>query len=176
MNTLRKCCGFVANIVLSFSICVFDEDCGLLMPQEIQKHFFVLRAFNAELASVKEVHHIRNQGSSGQTGTTATVALQLRLQWWNDSIRQIYGEEKQSGADPSLANLSISCWESPIVRALYHVNSEKNLTRRFLERLIDAREHDLELDQFAKMEDATRYAEKSVSSLLYLSLECFGVS
>jgi NADH dehydrogenase [ubiquinone] 1 alpha subcomplex assembly factor 6 len=146
------------------------------MPSDTQKAFFVLRAFNVEIASIKEMHHARHQGDSGRKDTSPTLALQLRLQWWSDAIRQIYGEKIERSSDPSLANLSLSCWESPIVRALDVVNREMNFTRRFLERLIEARELDLELNQFGTMEEAATYAEKSVSSLLYLSLECFGVS
>lgn len=145
------------------------------MPQEAQRAFFVLRAFNAELASVKEIHHARPGGETGSA--SKSVALQLRLQWWNDAIKQIYGEDtKKLQKDPSLASLSISCWESPIVRALYKVNQEKQFTRRFLERLVEARETDLDVDQFATFDEAKNYAEQSVSSLLYLTLESLGVS
>lgn len=154
------------------SIC---SDCGLLMPDHVQKSFFILRAFNAELASVKEIHYARNQDSAMKS-TSPSIGLQLRLKWWIDAIREIYGDDRDSdNNDPSLANLSISCWESPIVRALYLSNQEMNFTRRFLERLVESRELDLELDQFGTLDDAKRYAEHSVSSLLYLTLECFGV-
>eukprot|EP00527_Entomoneis_sp_CCMP2396_P006676 CAMPEP_0198144276 /NCGR_PEP_ID=MMETSP1443-20131203/14348_1 /TAXON_ID=186043 /ORGANISM="Entomoneis sp., Strain CCMP2396" /LENGTH=291 /DNA_ID=CAMNT_0043807639 /DNA_START=281 /DNA_END=1153 /DNA_ORIENTATION=+ len=148
------------------------------MPTKAQKAYFVLRAFNAEIASVKEIHYARQQGGPSSS-PSQSIALQLRLQWWNNAIRQVYGDvddvDKRNRRDPALVNLSISCWDSPIVRALYHVNQEHNLTRRFLERLVEAREEDLDLDQYETLEDAKRYAEQSVSSLLYLSLETFGV-
>jgi NADH dehydrogenase [ubiquinone] 1 alpha subcomplex assembly factor 6 len=62
-----------------------------------------------------------------------------------------------------------------VVRALYIAIEDKELTRRFLERLLDAREADLDIQQMATMDDAKQYAEDTWSSLLYLSLECAGV-
>ena len=147
------------------------------MPHRVQKAFFAIRAFNAEIASIKGGHHTRSRESTGtQDSSTKTHMLQVRLQWWTDAIAQIYGDPPPHISDPALANLSVSCWKSPIVRALNAANEESNLTRRFLERLVEARQSDLELSQFGTMEEAANYAEQSVSSLLYLSLECNGVS
>ncbi|KAL7561922.1 hypothetical protein ACA910_022482 [Epithemia clementina (nom. ined.)] len=151
--------------------------CGLLMPRKVQKAFFILRAFNAELASIKGEHHARSKGATA-TGTMdlpKQYALQMRLQWWNNAISHIYGEEIERISDPSFANLSISCWESPIVRALSAANQEMKFTRRFLERLIESRQNDVEIMQFSTLEETKNYAEQSVSSLLYLTLECLGV-
>lgn len=150
------------------------------MPPGVQKAYFALRAFNAEIASIKGEHHARSRTTTPSTATTAfqpsTIALQIRLQWWNDAIRQIYGEQPARSPDPSLLNLSISCWKSPIVRALHTANQEHKFTRRFLERLIEARQSDLDINQYSTVQDMANYAEYSVSSLLYLTLECFGVS
>jgi NADH dehydrogenase [ubiquinone] 1 alpha subcomplex assembly factor 6 len=101
------------------------------------------------------------------------------MQWWRDALAEIYdGAPKRSapkGPDPTLSNLSIACWHSPVVRALHVANQEHDLTRRILERLIDVRETDLAVNQYKSMADVVAYAEESVSSLLYLSLECTGV-
>lgn len=141
--------------------------CGLLMPQKARRAYFAIRAFNAELASVKDSYNIRKGGQARET--SATFALQLRMQWWRDAIDQIYG------SDPPTNAISISCWQNPVVRSLYASNEETWLTKRFLERLIDAREADLDINQYSTLQDLANYCEESVSSLLYLSLECTGV-
>lgn len=160
------------------------------MPKEAQQSYFAIRAFNTELASVKDGSSLRRRGASTfgaggdgglqQTGeTAATLAMQMRMQWWREAVGIIYGEEKSASTKTSggsdLLNVSISCWHSPVIRALDRANQQKDLTRRFLERLIESRESDLEIIQYATLEDAVNYAEQSVSSLLYLSLECAGV-
>ena len=153
--------------------------CGLLMPNKTRRAFFALRAFNVELASVKGSHNLRRKGGqeSGLTDTPTTIALQMRMQWWKDALGEIYGERKSASAsDPALQNLSISCWNSPIVRALDHANQQVGFTRRFLDRLIEARAMDLEVQQLATLDDSINYAEETVSSLLYLSLESLDVS
>lgn len=153
--------------------------CGLLVPKRAQRSYFAIRAFNAELASIKDGSSLRRRGGGGiqQGETAATLAVQMRMQWWRDAVGTIYGDDpRNTSSDPTLANLSISCWHSPVVRALHRAVKENNLTRRFLERLIESREADLEINQYPSLEEAVNYAEQSVSSLLYLSLECAGVS
>ena len=150
------------------------------MPSVAQKAYFAIRAFNVELASVKDGHNVRRGGEKAQSRDTATtMVLQMRMQWWRDALKQIYGEEIENNksSDPStgMLNFSIDCWHSPIVRALAAANEEHDLTRRFLERLIDARDADLEVRQWNTLDEVATYSEESVSSLLYLSLECTGV-
>jgi NADH dehydrogenase [ubiquinone] 1 alpha subcomplex assembly factor 6 len=156
------------------------------MPSAAQKAYFAIRAFNVELASIKDGSNLRK---SGQRDTSATLVLQMRMQWWRDALQEIYNDGTGGDAattntstkvtttdtDSILSNLSIACWHSPVVRALGVANQEFDLTRRFLERLIDVRETDLDVNQYKTMADSVSYAEESVSSLLYLSLECTGV-
>lgn len=160
------------------------------MPAVTRDSFFAVRAFNAELASIKDSHNIRHhRGTSppdqvvSASTVPTTLALQLRMQWWRSAIEEIYNNERTTNEkipnhdrDPWLAaNLSISCWHSPVVRALDRAHSKSNFTRRFLERLIDAREYDLEIRQYNTMDEAVTYAEETVGSLLYLTLETTGV-
>jgi len=149
--------------------------------------------------------------ATSATSTTTTlapssIALQMRMQWWRDAIGTVYGDgDVDDGGggggggrvarSPLAQSLSISCWRSPVVRALHRAakvgggtstrsssrdgndndDGDLGLTRRFLERLVDAREDDLDVVQYATLEDSVRYAESTASSLLYLSLECLGV-
>lgn len=139
------------------------------MPRYSQRSYFALRAFNAELASVKDSSSRRRR--LVQDGASL-LPLQMRMQWWRDAIAAVYNENTVS---PSLLS-SISWWHSPVVRAMDRAVTQEQFTRRFLERLIDAREQDLHVSrQYETMVQCIQYADDTVSSLLYLSLECVGV-
>ena len=69
-----------------------------------------------------------------------------------------------------------SSWNNPVVRELDTAVHHSQLTRRFLERLVEARETDLDVRQFDTMKEQVYYAENTSSSLFYLSLECTDVS
>eukprot|EP00541_Cyclophora_tenuis_P000167 CAMPEP_0116575084 /NCGR_PEP_ID=MMETSP0397-20121206/19756_1 /TAXON_ID=216820 /ORGANISM="Cyclophora tenuis, Strain ECT3854" /LENGTH=313 /DNA_ID=CAMNT_0004103927 /DNA_START=19 /DNA_END=960 /DNA_ORIENTATION=+ len=110
----------------------------------------------------------------------SSLALRMRMQWWRDALGELYPNEpatqhQEPSVEGFLNSTAVSCWNNPVVRALHHAIQEKDLTKRFLERLLDAREADLDIRQLATMEDATFYAEDTCSNLLYLSLECAGV-
>lgn len=160
------------------------------MPAASRDAYFALRAFNVEVASIKDGHNIRNRGTAPpeyQTTSSAppTFALQMRMQWWRNAIDAIHEnedsdtiqahKEQQHDEPPSssslASSLAISCWNSPVVRSLDRAHATVHWTRRFLERLVDARETDLELRQYDTLADCIQYAEDTVSSLLYLTLE-----
>lgn len=122
--------------------------CGLLMPSSTRDAFFALRAFNAEVASIKD------RSSSSET---SALALQLRVQWWRDAVASIY---------------ETTPIENPVVLALAKANDKFTLTRHFLDRIIDAREADLEIHQYQTVAALAHYAESTVCSLLYLTVEC----
>lgn len=187
--------GCASHIIFSLPVLLFVAVCGLLMPAASRDAYFALRAFNAEVASIKDGHHVRSSSSSSgmappepTSGVPPTFALQLRMQWWRNAVDAIYSADddeddddnasssKQRPDPSSLASsLSVSCWNSPVVRSLDRANAQIQWTRRFLERLLDARAADLELRQYDGVDDCAAYAEETVSSLLYLTLECTGV-
>ena len=160
--------------------------CGLLMPQKSRRSYFAVRAFNAELASIKEGSLNRQANpvndSLEPVVAGAGMALQFRAQWWRDAIGQIYGDDVPTTrvGNPShkalLASLATSAWNNPVVRVLNYAVHESNLTRRFIERLLEAREDDLTVKQLDTMDEAVLYAERTFSSLFYLSLETTDVS
>lgn len=168
--------------------------CGLLLPASSRNAYFALRAFNVELASIKDGHKLRNQGMTNTTNintTTAnipdsTLALQLRMAFWRDAIEDICQNKSNNNnstttsssarpAQHSLSGLMTSHWNSPVVRALDRAHTKHNFTHRFLERIVDAREIDLETNQFLTVNELTGYGEETVSSLLYLTLEIFSI-
>ena len=153
--------------------------CGLLMPYQSRRSYFAIRAFNVELASIKDGSVSRQVGGAQFEESGATMALKVRVQWWRDAISQIYGDDKSSPSnddDGILASMASSSWNNPVVRVLDHAVHESNLTRRFLERLLEMREDDLDVKQLDSLTDAIAYAEGTFSSLFYLSLETVNVS
>ncbi|CAB9510376.1 complex I, assembly factor 6 [Seminavis robusta] len=141
--------------------------CGLLMPKKVQQEYFALLAFNVELASVK-------QGSARLRGgaDNSTLAVQLKFQRWKDLLDAVYtGSSTLEQAATSLSSFAADPVAASLARAIH----DKELTRRFLERLIEAREADVDVVQWNTMQEVTRYAEESVSSRLYLTLECLGI-
>lgn len=155
--------------------------CGLLMPHKSRRSYFAIRAFNVELASIKDGSVSRQVGGAQFEESGATMALKVRIQWWRDAIGQIYGDNMSvAGGAPSqdgfVAAMASSSWNNPVVRVLDHAVHESNLTRRFLERLVETREEDLDVKQLHTLDEAITYAENTFSSLLYLSLETAEVS
>jgi len=114
-------------------------------------------AFNAEIASIKD-------SRLNALDVSSVTPSRLRMQWWREALESIYGDDEEERR-----------FSHPVVRSLCVAAKEKGLTRRFLERMIDARDADLDVLQFPTLGDAVVYGEETVGSLLYLSLECAGV-
>jgi NADH dehydrogenase [ubiquinone] 1 alpha subcomplex assembly factor 6 len=155
--------------------------CGLLMPHDARRSYFAIRALNIELASIKDGSMSRKVAGEQQQqqfdGAGSSIALKIRFQWWHDALNQIFGESTANS--PSKAGIALdmanSCWNNPVVRVLNDAVEESKLTKRFLERLLDAREADIDVQQVESVGDAINYAENTFSSLLYLSLETANV-
>jgi NADH dehydrogenase [ubiquinone] 1 alpha subcomplex assembly factor 6 len=158
-------CGL--SLIFSVIAMIFLSVCGLLMPSDVQKAYFGLLAFNVELASIKD-------GSARLRGgaDNSTLAIQLKFQRWKDVIEAIYtGSSTLHQVGSSVQHYG----SDPVAASLTRAVQDKALTRRFLERLIEAREGDVEVVQWNTLQEVTRYAEESVSSRLYLTLECLGI-
>mmetsp|Transcript_28797 Transcript_28797/g.47189 ORF Transcript_28797/g.47189 Transcript_28797/m.47189 type:complete len:340 (+) Transcript_28797:150-1169(+) len=173
------------------------------MPSSAREAYFALRAFNVEIASIKDASHLiggrsrasrttaktsRFEENTVEEGGDASLASRLRMQWWRDSIAEIYenvhDNDKQSNNNssqyqPSQDSLTRSFISSrkhnPTLRSLNHAIHTHGLTHRFLRRVMEAREADLEVMQYARVRDVAQYGEDTVSNVLYLSLECVGV-
>lgn len=156
--------------------------CGLLLPSTARRSYFAIRAFNVELASIKDGSRQAMGAQDDEESAGPSVALKIRVQWWRDALGQIYGDAPADDKGGILSGLATSCWNNPVVRVLDHAVQESNLTRRFLERLLEAREEDLGTKQLDTVDEAVLYAESTFSNLFYLSLEttdvsiCWGVS
>lgn len=116
------------------------------------------------------------------------------MQWWREALDEIYetigeGTDHRTNSSSSISGgvvaggatktgmSPISKHKSPVVRSLHRAVEGHNLTRRFLERLLDARRMDLDREDSTTLtlDHCIEYAEETVSSLLYLNLELAGI-
>ena len=165
--------------------------CGLLMPSSSRQAYFALRAFNVEIANIKDAS--RSMGRSRAKADNddefltddSSLASRLRMQWWKDGIAEVYEnqndqtmvDETTSLSDnPILRSLTSSRKQNPVMRSLSQAIHNHHLTHRFLRSIIEAREEDLDVIQYEKCTDVAQYGEDTVSSVLYLTLETVGVS
>jgi NADH dehydrogenase [ubiquinone] 1 alpha subcomplex assembly factor 6 len=121
---------------------------ALFAPAARREALFALYAFNYEIASV------RDRVSQPTLG-------RIRLEWWRETIAAAY----QGG--PIRHHL--------VVEPLTAVIRERELTKEHFDRLLDARERDLDEAPFASLADLEDYAEGSSARLVYLALESLGV-
>jgi len=121
----------------------------LLLPPEIRRVGFAIRAFNVEISSV------RDQISEVRTGIG-------RMVFWRELISTIYDQNNHPLP------------HHPVGKELNAAISQYNLSKELFERLIDARElfvEDNVRPPFFSMEDVDVYSEKAFSSIYYLLLE-----
>ncbi len=125
----------------------YDRDrfqTALFAPQAHREALFALYAFNFEIARVRE-------------SVREPMLGQIRLQWWSEAIDSAYGGGPVRRHE--------------IVEAITTVIRERRLGRAQFDRLIDARERDLDDEPPATLAALEDYAEGSSAPLIYLALE-----
>ena len=114
------------------------------------------------------------------TGTMLMTIPIVLPQWCNTGLKIFLGDDderqqQQQQMGGILSSMSTSYGHNPVVRALGRAVQESNLMKRFIERLLDAREADFDLQQLPTVDYAIMYAEDTSSSFLYLTVECCDV-
>ncbi|XP_058503262.1 NADH dehydrogenase (ubiquinone) complex I, assembly factor 6 isoform X1 [Solea solea] len=120
---------------------------SLLLPEEARRSSLALRAFNVEVAQVKD------------SVSQKTIGL-MRMQFWKTAIADIYRDEPP---------------KQPVTTELWRAVRKHDLTKQWLLRIITERERDLDDRAYKNLQDLETYSENTQSSLLYLQLECLGV-
>ncbi|XP_038833056.1 NADH dehydrogenase (ubiquinone) complex I, assembly factor 6-like isoform X1 [Salvelinus fontinalis] len=120
---------------------------SLLLPEDARRSSLALRAFNVELAQVKD------------SVSQKTIGL-MRMQFWKTTVEEIYRD------DPPVQPVSAELWRA--VKKHY-------LTKRWMLRIISEREKDMEDRAYRNLQELEAYSENTQSSLLYLLLESLGV-
>lgn len=118
----------------------------LFAPEAVRSALLTLYAFNVEVARTAE--QVREP-----------LLGRIRLQWWRETIDAAYrGAARQD----------------PIARSLSLIIESAKLERRCFERLIDARETDLDTGAISTLDDLLGYAEAASSTLVRLALQVLG--
>lgn len=128
----------------------YDRDrflTALFAPGEHRESLFALYAFNHEVAKTREV--------------VSEAALgRIRLQWWRESIAAIYAGESPRRHE--------------VVEPLSVAVRRYALPRATFERLIDARESDLENEPPDSLAALERYVDATSGDLVLLALAILG--
>jgi len=125
---------------------------ALFAPAAARESLLALYAFNLEVARVRET-------------VSEPMLGQIRLQWWREAIDGLYAGRVR---------------EHPVVTALAAAIGPAGpaaapaLTRAHFDRLIEAREFDLESRPPATLAELEAYGEATSSTLLWLAAEALG--
>lgn len=121
--------------------------CNLFLPPAARPAMFAVHSLNIELARVRE------------TVSEPTIR-QMRLQWWRDALDS--AARGRPSANPVVEGVSAALTAHPVMRS-------------WLERLIEMRELDLQIElQPADMGWVDAYAAGTSGSLLFCALEAVG--
>ena len=120
---------------------------AMLMPAAAREALFALFAFNHEIAKTREV-------------VSETQLGMIRLQWWRDAIKGIYEEGM--------------VLEHEVVKPLVVAIEAYDLPRELFDKLIYAREFDLEDVLPGNVEGLVNYAEFTCAPLIELAMRVLG--
>jgi phytoene synthase len=120
---------------------------GLFAPADRRESLWAILAFNLEVAKTRE--RVREP-----------ILGQMRLQWWRDAVGEIFAGRPR---------------EHAVVAALSQAVRAHDLPRAAMDRLIDAREIDLEAEPPADLAALEDYAGRSAGPLLELFFAALGV-
>ncbi|KAL2235961.1 NADH dehydrogenase (ubiquinone) complex I, assembly factor 6 [Sesamum indicum] len=147
-----------SGVRTAFSYCVqqvrsYDYHhylCLLELPPNMRKSAFALRAFNVETARAMDI------------ASDPRIGL-MRLLWWQEAIDKIFSKR---------------LIEHPVAQALASVISEHKVSKSWLKRSVEARINDAKRevsDIPETVEELERYAEDTMSTILYSTLQAGGI-
>jgi phytoene/squalene synthetase len=119
---------------------------ALFVPEAVRADLFALYAFNHEIAKIAEM-------------VRTPIAGQIRLQWWRDAIAEIF-----SGAAGG----------TEVLQALAAAIRRHELGKEPFDRILDARERDLEEAPFPDIGSMELYADETSGVLMRLAADVLG--
>lgn len=119
---------------------------ALFAPADRREALFALYAFNLEVARSREM-------------VREPMLGRMRLQWWRETIAELYGGQPR---------------RHYVVDTLADAVRRHDLPRAEFDRLIDAREFDMDDEAPATLDALVGYAEASSASLMRLALRILG--
>jgi len=124
--------------------------CTLLLPEEARRGAIAIRAFNIEIAQVRDSIKDRTIG-------------EMRMQFWRDAVDAMFDSSKKVPQG------------NPIIAELQHAVDKHHLSKSWLLRVIDSRQEHLAEKPHSTLDALEKYAESTVSSINYLLLETINV-
>jgi phytoene/squalene synthetase len=128
----------------------FDRDRYLTVvaaPQQAAADLAVLYAFNLEIALVRD-------------SVSETMLGRIRLQWWREAVAELYESRPRRHA---------------VLESLAALHARTPLNRTYFERMIDARESELDEAVPADLAALESYADATAGDLLRLAAEAAGL-
>ncbi|KAJ8784817.1 hypothetical protein J1605_007738 [Eschrichtius robustus] len=134
--------------------------CSLLLPAESRSSAFALRAFNVELAQAVHLLKFLNTILQVKDSVSEKTIGLMRMQFWKKTVDDVYCDSPP---------------HQPVAIELWKAVKRHNLTKRWLMKIIDEREKNLDDKAYRNIQELENYAENTQSSLLYLTLEILGI-
>ncbi|XP_055943348.1 NADH dehydrogenase (ubiquinone) complex I, assembly factor 6-like [Argiope bruennichi] len=122
--------------------------CTLLLSEPVKSAAFAVRAFNVEIAQVRD------------SVSTSTIG-EMRMKFWKDALDKTYNNNPP---------------EQPVIQELAKVINRVKLSKSWLLRLIASRESLLTDKPFVSVKDLENYCDQAVVSIYYLILQASGIS
>jgi len=141
-----------ASSTLAATIRQYDRErylTALFAPADRREDLLALYAFNLEVAKTREV-------------VREPMLGQIRLQWWRDALDEIFGGR--------------TARRHETVEPLAEAIRRRNLPHEPFERLLLARERDLDDTPFAALSELEAYAEQTSGELMALALVVLGAA
>ena len=129
----------------------------MFLPEARRSAALAVRAYNVELATVRD--SARGNALTGR----------IRFQFWREVLDEIYAG---GGSGKSAVDRAGGRANHPVGRALARAVHDYGLQRRWLDRMLVAREQELDNVELSDMGDFEEYAEAVGGSLMYSTLEC----
>ncbi|KAG9319782.1 hypothetical protein KVV02_005063, partial [Mortierella alpina] len=134
--------------------------CTQFFPKRQQPTQMALRAFNIELASIRE-------------SVSNTDIGRMRMQFWRDSLDKVFaGIPPQQPVALALAH---AIQEQELHHLTQNSSEDTTMSLIWFKRIITEREQNLSDPQFMTLGQMESYCENTFGSLLYLQLESVGV-
>ncbi|GIY09141.1 NADH dehydrogenase complex I, assembly factor 6 [Caerostris extrusa] len=122
--------------------------CTLLLQEPVKSAAFVIRAFNVEIAQVRD------------SVSTSSIG-EMRMKFWKDALERTF-----AGNPP----------EQPVTQELAKIIRNNELSKSWFLRLITSRELLLHDKPFVTVKELENYCDQAVVSVYYLILQASGTS
>lgn len=119
---------------------------ALFAPADRREGLMALYAFNLEVAKTAEL-------------VTETMIGRIRLQWWYESLEEVYAGHPR---------------EHYVLTPLARLIARTGLRQALFQRIIDAREFDLEREPPRKLKELQNYVDGTSGALVELALAALG--